>query len=59
MQRSTLAQRRTPMVINTRLLTVVMLCPQHGAIYRGANVARFIDWFAGLRVGELRSRATR
>ena len=36
-------------------LDVEMLCPQHGAIYRGADVARFIDWFAGLEVGVLRS----
>jgi len=31
------------------------LCPQHGAIYRGKDVARFIDWFARLEVGKLRS----
>ncbi|NOX09658.1 MAG: MBL fold metallo-hydrolase [Gammaproteobacteria bacterium] len=30
-----------------------MLCPQHGAIYRGANVERFINWFAELKVGVL------
>lgn len=32
-------------------LDIDMLCPQHGAIYRGADVARFIDWFAQLQVG--------
>ena len=28
-----------------------MLCPQHGAIYRGADVQRFINWFDNLQVG--------
>lgn len=32
-------------------LDIDMLCPQHGAIYRGPDVQRFIDWFAGLEVG--------
>lgn len=32
-------------------LQVDMLCPQHGAIYRGADVMRFINWFAELQVG--------
>lgn len=32
-------------------LDVDMLCPQHGAIYRGADVGRFIDWFSELPVG--------
>jgi flavorubredoxin len=32
-------------------MDVDMLCPQHGAIYQGRDVARFIDWFAGLDVG--------
>lgn len=32
-------------------LDIDMLCPQHGAIYRGADVKRFIDWFHELRVG--------
>lgn len=36
-------------------LDIEMLCPQHGAIYRGADVGRFIDWFSGLEVGVLRS----
>ena len=35
-------------------LDIDMLCPQHGAIYRGADVKRFIDWFAHLEVGVLR-----
>jgi flavorubredoxin len=32
-----------------------MLCPQHGAIYRGPDVGRFINWFAGLPIGVLRA----
>jgi len=32
-------------------LDIDMLCPQHGAIYRGQDVKRFIDWFSGLKVG--------
>ena len=35
-------------------LDIDMLCPQHGAIYQGAQVKRFIDWFAQLEVGVLR-----
>lgn len=32
-------------------LEIDMLCPQHGAIYRGADVGRFINWFDELEVG--------
>lgn len=32
-------------------LNVDMLCPQHGAIYTGEDVNRFINWFADLKVG--------
>lgn len=32
-------------------MDIDMLCPQHGAIYRGDDVRRFIDWFADLEVG--------
>ena len=35
-------------------LDIDMLCPQHGAIYRGADVQRFIDWFGRLEVGVLK-----
>ena len=35
-------------------LEIDMLCPQHGAIYRGPDVRRFIDWFAALPIGVLR-----
>src|SRR5574343_293316 len=32
-------------------MEVDMLCPQHGAIYQGADVQRFINWFDELQVG--------
>ena len=35
-------------------LDIEMMCPQHGAIYRGDQVRRFIDWFAQLEVGIVR-----
>lgn len=35
-------------------LDIQLLCPQHGAIYRGDQVKRFIDWFAQLEVGVIR-----
>lgn len=28
-----------------------MLCPQHGAIFRGGDVSRFLQWFRDLQVG--------
>lgn len=34
-------------------LDIDLLCPQHGAIYRGADVQRFINWFDELPVGIL------
>lgn len=38
-------------------LAIDFLCPQHGAIYRGKDVERFINWFAELDVGRLRAAA--
>ena len=32
-------------------LDIDMLCPQHGSIYTGKDVHRFIDWFSSLEVG--------
>jgi len=32
-------------------LDIDMLCPQHGAIYQGQDVQRFINWFDALQVG--------
>lgn len=36
-------------------LDIDFLCPQHGAIYQGKDVQRFIDWFDGLHVGVVRA----
>jgi flavorubredoxin len=36
-------------------MDIDMLCPQHGAIYKGEDVKRFIDWFSRLDVGILKS----
>ncbi|TAK65201.1 MBL fold metallo-hydrolase [Methylobacter sp.] len=33
------------------VMDIDMLCPQHGAIYQGADVDRFINWFSELQVG--------
>lgn len=32
-------------------MDIDLLCPQHGAIYRGQDVQRFINWFDELQVG--------
>lgn len=32
-------------------MEIDFLCPQHGFIYKGDNVKRFVDWFYGFRVG--------
>ena len=34
-------------------LDIDMLCPQHGAIYAGSDVMRFINWFDELEIGIL------
>lgn len=34
-----------------RQLDVELLCPQHGAIFKGDDVERFLDWFEALEVG--------
>lgn len=36
-------------------MDIDMLCPQHGAIYQGDDVKRFIDWFAQIEVGMLKT----
>lgn len=38
-------------------MDIDMLCPQHGAIFRGEDVGRFINWFAELKVGVLANRS--
>jgi flavorubredoxin len=36
-----------------RALRPKMLCPQHGAIFKGDDVNRFLDWLENLEVGRL------
>lgn len=38
-------------VARVRKMDVQMLCPQHGAIFRGEQVQQFLDWFEALEVG--------
>jgi flavorubredoxin len=35
-------------------LQIDMMCPQHGAIYKGDDAKRFIEWFSRLEIGVLR-----
>ena len=42
-------------VARVRALEVEMICPQHGSIFRGADVGRFLEWLDGLDVGVDRS----
>jgi flavorubredoxin len=39
-----------------RQLDIEYLCPQHGCIYAGENVERFLNWFDSLTVGSAISR---
>lgn len=32
-------------------LDIDVMCPQHGRMFSGDNVKRFLDWFGGLQVG--------
>jgi flavorubredoxin len=38
-------------VARVRKLDVEQLCPQHGSIFQGADVKRFLDWLEALEVG--------
>jgi len=38
-------------VKRVRKLDIDMMCPQHGRIFKGDNVQRFLDWFEALEVG--------
>ncbi len=42
---------RDAWVERVRKLDVNMMCPQHGGIFRGADVPKFLDWFSGLKLG--------
>ncbi|MCF6219325.1 MAG: FprA family A-type flavoprotein [Gammaproteobacteria bacterium] len=38
-------------ISRVRRLDIEILAPQHGRLYRGADVKRFLDWFETLEVG--------
>ena len=38
-------------VARVRKLEVNLLCPQHGKVFKGGDVARFLDWLEALEVG--------
>ena len=38
-------------IAEVRKRDVAMICPQHGAIFQGDDVARFLSWFEDLDVG--------
>lgn len=38
-------------VNHVRGLAIDMMCPQHGGIFCGDDVAKFFDWFSGLELG--------
>jgi len=44
-------------VARVRELDIKMLCPQHGAIFRGEQVGEFLDWFERLEVASVTTLA--
>ena len=44
-------QAKMRWVERVRALDIEYLCPQHGRIFKGENVKRFIDWLEQLPVG--------
>ncbi len=45
-------------VDRVRLLDPKIICPQHGSIFRGFDVSRFLDWQANLDVEEVDPNST-
>ena len=39
-------------IARVRDLEVNMICPQHGSIFKGEDVKKFLDWFESLQVGQ-------
>jgi len=39
-------------VARVRPLKPTLICPQHGAIFRGAAVGQLLDWLEALEVGQ-------
>lgn len=44
-------QAKNAWIARVRQLDVQRLCPQHGSLFEGADVKRFLDWFEALEVG--------
>ncbi len=44
-------------VARARQLDIDMMCPQHGRIFKGDDVKRFLDWFEELEVGILEQKS--
>lgn len=42
---------RDQWVERVRDMDIDMMCPQHGAIFKGDDVPRFLDWFSSLELG--------
>ena len=45
------AQARDAWLAQVTKLDIDMLAPQHGLIFKGEDVKRFLDWLAGIEVG--------
>jgi len=44
-------QAKKAWIDRVRQLDIDMLCPQHGGIFKGDNIQRFLDWLDNLDVG--------
>ncbi len=44
-------EARDHWLARVRELDIKFMCPQHGSIFQGEDVPRFLDWFAGLQLG--------
>lgn len=44
-------QAKRNWIQRVRELDIKYMCPQHGAIYQGQDVQKFLDWFDALEVG--------
>lgn len=44
-------QAKEKWIQRVRRLDIDLMCPQHGSVYRGHNVDRFLDWLETIEVG--------
>lgn len=49
-------EAKSDWIRRVRKLDVQMMCPQHGRIFKGEDVNRFLDWFEQLEVGVLNTK---